>query len=90
MMISPDSFYEYLKGKNAKEIQKEIRSLKIEITKNKKKLENQWTTHYGMCPSEATIIECSREYLELAKKALAEAGGEYIETYLLKRKHPCF
>ena len=80
MMISPDWYYEeYLKGKTAAEIMAKIRSLKKEIGRLKKVLEDpsypdrEWAMH----PSESVQLSCTKQYLEYAKKALAEAGGEY-------------
>lgn len=79
MMISPESYYEMnLKGKNADQIMRAIRGLKNEIGHLKNVMEHP---DYGsepiMCPSESTRLWCTREYLERAKAALLEAGGEY-------------
>lgn len=80
MMTSPDRYYEEcLKGKTAAEIMTKIRSLKKEIGRLKKVLEDpsypdrEWAIH----PSEAVQLSCTKQYLEYAKKALVEAGGEY-------------
>ena len=80
MMISPETFYdERLKGKTPEQIISVIRSLKREIGRLKNIVE-----HPGyectMRPSESTRISCSRLYLERAKEALLEAGGEYIPS----------
>ena len=77
MMISPESYYEMnLKGKTAEQIMSAIRGLKNEIGHLKNVMEHP---DYGsepiMCPIESTRLWCTREYLERAKIALAEAGG---------------
>lgn len=79
MMISPESYYEMnLKGKTAEQIMSAIRGLKNEIGHLKNVMEHP---DYGsepiMCPSESTRLWCTREYLERAKIALAEAGSVY-------------
>lgn len=80
MMICPETYYEiYLKDKTADEILKAIRSLKRRITELKRIVENP--EYCGMIkPSENTQIRCNREYLERAKRALAEFGVEYQPT----------
>ena len=80
MMISPEGYYEeYLKGKNKEQILTVIRGLKQEIGRLKNTMESP---EYGvkpiMHPSEDTRLHWSREYLERAKQAYAEAGGTYI------------
>ena len=81
MMISPESYYEFeVKGKSAAEIEKEIRSLKRTIAKLKDEIENPVSEPDTIRPSKDTVIYWSREYLAMAKKALAEAGDEYKET----------
>lgn len=80
MMICPETFYEEkLKGKTPTEIMTVIRSLKQEIGRLKNIAEHP---HYQcmMHPSEAVRISCSRDYLERAKQALIEAGGEYVPS----------
>lgn len=82
MMISPESYYELnLKGKNEKQIMTVIRGLKQEIGRLKNIIEHP---DYGIeslvHPSELVRIECSREYLNIAKKALTEAGGVYTSS----------
>ena len=79
MMISPEGYYEeYLKGKSKEQILSAIRGLKQEIGYLKNSMENP---HYGqepgMRPSEDTRIHWTREYLDRAKLAYAEAGGTY-------------
>ena len=79
MMISPESYYEMnLKGKTAEQIMSAIRGLKNEIGHLKNVMEHpDYGTEAIMCPSESTRLWCTREYLERAKIALAEAGGTY-------------
>jgi len=86
MMISPGSFYDEIKDKSAEEIKTEIRRLKRSITKLKDEIENPGSEPDMVCPSRETVIYWSREYLEMAKKALADAGGEYKETK--EEEHP--
>lgn len=79
MMISPESYYEMnLKGKTADQIMSTIRGLKQEIGRLKNTMEHP---DYGsepiMCPSEATRLSCTRDYLNRARLALAEAGVVY-------------
>ena len=77
MMISPEYYYEeFLQGKSEKEIRAVIRRLKREIGRLKKAIEHP-DTEYRIEPSEDVQLWCTREYLEEAKKALAEVGGEY-------------
>jgi len=83
MMISPEGYYEeYLKGKTKEEILTVIRGLKQEIGHLKNTMESP---DYGvkpiMHPSEDTRLHWTREYLERAKLAYAEAG----ETYTLSK-----
>ena len=80
MMISPGSFYDEVKDKNAEEIESEIRKLKRTISRLKREIEDPRSEPENRCPSRDTVIYWSREYLEMAKKALADAGGEYKET----------
>lgn len=80
MMSSPEYFYEStLQGKSADEIMKVIRRLKREFGRLRAILEHP---DY-MCeiePGEDVQIQMTREYLERAKQALEEAGGEYVPT----------
>ena len=85
MMISPGSFYDEIKDKSAEEIKTEIRRLKRSITRLKDEIENPASEPDMVCPSRETVIYWSREYLEMAKKALVDAGGEYKETNEEKR-----
>ena len=82
MMISPEGYYEMnLKGKSQQEIMTEIRSLKREIGRLKRKLEEHcFDQKVTMYPNPLTRISCSRDYLERAKQAYEEAGGIYQPT----------
>ena len=82
MMISPESYYEEnLKGKTAEQILTVIRSLKNKIGHLKNILESpDYDMRVHMRPNEQTRISCSRDYLERAKLALIEAGGEYTPS----------
>lgn len=78
MMMSPEAYYEcYLKGKTPDQIMTCIRSLKKEIGHCKKQLERYETT---TDPGPDVVLQVSRLYLERAKQALKEAGGEYIPS----------
>ena len=80
MMFSPDEYYEcFLKGKSAEQIMSRIRSLKREINRLIRALEDPEYVPLGR-PSEYVQLLCSRKYLEEAKRALAEAGGTYVFT----------
>ncbi|WP_353948443.1 hypothetical protein ABNN70_00880 [Sporolactobacillus sp. Y61] len=79
MMISPEGYYEeYLKGKTKEQILTVIRGLKQEIGRLKNTMENP---DYGIVPivhpSKETCLHWTREYLEGARQAYAEAGGTY-------------
>ena len=77
MMTSPESYYEmYLKGKTEKEILTVIRRLKNEIGHLKNVMENPQYQSI-VCPSEDVQLQCTRLYLEEAKKALIEVDGVY-------------
>lgn len=78
MMISPETYYEEnLKGKSAGEILREIQSLKREINRLRKIAEsNDMLSEKMIEPSPLTRIKVNREYLERAKIAYAEVGGE--------------
>lgn len=79
MMISPESYYEgYLKGKTKEQIMTAIRGLKQEIGHLKNTMESSdYSIKTIMHPSESTRLHWTREYLEKAKQAYAEAGGTY-------------
>lgn len=80
MMISPDSYYEeYLKGKSKEQIMTAIRGLKKEIGHLKNIMEDpEYSIKEIMHPSEEIRLHWTREYLERARQAYAEAGGTYI------------
>lgn len=80
MMISPEIYaHIHLHGKNANQIMTEIRRLKREINRLIRILEDPEYVP-ERCPTEAVQLSCTREYLEKAKQALAEAGGTYTPT----------
>ena len=88
MMISPESFYHMeLEGKSISQIEKVIRKLKKEMNDLKKAVENPDPDEptVFMEPSLEVQIKCTREYLERAKAALVEAGGEYIPNQAEQR-----
>ena len=73
MMASPEWYYEeYLKGKSAEEIRKEIRSLKRKIGHLKKVVANpqEYMEEWGICPSPQVQLEMHILYLQKAKEAL--------------------
>ncbi|MDO4198677.1 MAG: hypothetical protein Q4D13_06795 [Erysipelotrichaceae bacterium] len=83
MMISPEGFYELeLKGKSVKEIRRVIRDLKRTIKENKDILENSDVIPEKVMvhPGPSVMISLSRDYLEIAIKALMENGEEYKPT----------
>ncbi len=82
MMISPEAYDEmYLRGKSRDEILTKIDSLKKEIDSLKRYLEDDTEEEKPVIfPSPLTRIRCNREYLEMAKRAYEEAGGEYVPT----------
>ena len=79
MMISPESYYgEYLKGKTKEQIMTAVRGLKQEIGRLKNTMEGMdYGLETNMHPSEDTCLHWTREYLERAKEAYAEASGTY-------------
>ena len=82
MMISPETYYEeYLQGKSQSTILQQISLLKQEIVRLKEVMESDENSPKAMImPSPLTRIKCNREYLEMAKLALEEAGGQYELT----------
>ena len=82
MMISPETYYEeYLQGKSQSVILQQIGLLKKEIKRLKEVMESDNNSPEAMImPSPLTRIKCNREYLEMAKLALEEAGGQYELT----------
>lgn len=88
MMVCPEYIYNTeMKGKDADTLLRLIRSLKRHIGRNKKILEHPDGNERALRihPSPDVKINVSREYLEYAKKALAEAGGIYEPTAAEKR-----
>ena len=86
MMISPEVFYEMnLKGKTADQIMTVIRGLKQEIGRLKNIVEHP-EYECTVRPSERTRISCSQDYLERAKEALAEVGGNYVPSAAEKKE----
>lgn len=86
MMISPEAFYEMnLKGKTADQIMTVIRGLRQEIGRLKNIVENP-EYECTKRPSERTRISCSQDYLERAKEALAEVGGNYVPSAAEKKE----
>ena len=84
MMISPEGYYEEnLKGKTKDQIMSAIRGLKQHIGLLKNTMESP---DYGqeaiVHPSEDTRIHWTREYLERAKLAYNQAGGNYTLSKL--------
>ena len=82
MMISPEAYYEEcLQGKSQSAILQQIGLLKKEIKRLKKVMESDKNSPEAMImPSPLTRIKCNREYLEMAKLVLEEAGGQYELT----------
>lgn len=82
MMMSPDSYYEFhLSDKSEAELLSEIRRLKREMNRLKNTMEHpDYANHVVVCPSEATQLNCLREYLQKAKLALSDIGASYIPT----------
>lgn len=88
MMISLESFYNMeLEGKSVEQIEKVIRRLKRELSSLKKAIESPDPEGgiIEMHPSFEVQIKCTREYLERAKVALVEAGGEYVPNQAEQR-----
>ena len=83
MMESPEFYYEErLKGKSQEMILTHIRGLKQEIGRLKKILEHPEYPFREdvICPGEDVQLACTLEYLEVAKRALAETGKPYIPS----------
>lgn len=83
MMMCPETFYEMrLKGKTAAQIMSVIRGLKREIGKLKNFMEHPDYKYreWAVQPSEEVQISCNRLYLERAKQALVESGGNYTPS----------
>ena len=68
MMMSPEAYDEAnLKGKSQQDILKEIRSLKREINRLKREMEDRTHVRLEMCPTRLTKLTYEREYLKIAK-----------------------
>jgi len=88
MMVSPNIIYEELLNKSEKEIITKIRSFKNTIGHLKNTIERQnyikefytLKTTNIMYPSYETQIGVNRLYLEEAKRALRDIGGEYVPS----------
>ena len=80
MMMSPESYYMGLEGKTAEEILAEVNGLRGEISKLKAALRSQDFTEPDIRPSRDVRLTMALDYLDMAKKALIEAGGEYTPT----------
>ena len=82
MMISPEVYYEeYLQGKSQTEVLQQINFQRQELGRLKEVVESVENSPEAMImPSPLTRIKCNREYLEMAKLALEEAGGQYVPT----------
>ncbi|MBE6635441.1 MAG: hypothetical protein E7617_04500 [Ruminococcaceae bacterium] len=84
-MISPGTYYnEYLKGKDTATITVHINALREKIESLKLMMEKH-RYNKKACPFAYTEILFAREYLEGAKRALIEAGGEYDPSEKEKR-----
>lgn len=79
MMICPMSVYDELKDKSVEEIKSAIRGFKQMIGKLKKKIERErfFSAEVYICPNDDVVLSCTREYLEIAIKALEEKGVKY-------------
>ena len=80
MMISPESYYMGLEGKTAEEILTELNGLRREISELKAALRSYDLTEPDIRPSRDVRLVMALDYFDMAKKALLEAGGEYIPT----------
>ncbi len=84
-MITPGSYYgEDLEGKSKEEIMTVIRRLRRRICGLKRIMEASYYESRP-CPSEYSQLSVARLYLDEAKRALIEAGGEYIPSASEKR-----
>ncbi len=80
MMISPESYYMGLEGKTAEEILTELNGLRREISELKAALRSNDFTVPDIKPSRGVRLSMALDYFDMAKKALLEAGGEYVPT----------
>ncbi len=86
MMIDPETYYEmYLKGKSPEQLLTEIRSLRREIARLRRELEDPSFEESGLMPGSRAVLETDREYLERAVRAYEDAGGVYVPTAAEKR-----
>ena len=86
MMISPEAYYiTSLEGKSQQEIMKQIRSLKREIKRMKKSIEEVPVSGPAIYPTPLTRISCYRDYLSRAVRAYEVAGGKYEPTKAERR-----
>ena len=78
MMISPEAYYKMeLEGMSRKELLREIRSLKREISGLERMVKAGEGD--GFLPSPSTRLSCNRQYLARAEKALEEMDREQAE-----------
>ena len=80
MMMSPESYYMGLEGKTAEEILTELNGLRREISELKAALRSNDFTVPDIKPSRGVRLTMTLDYFDMAKKALLEAGCEYIPT----------
>ena len=80
MMMSPESYYMGLEGKTAEEILAELNGLRREISELKTALRSWNLTELDIKPSRGVRLSMALDYFDMAKKALLEAGGEYVPT----------
>lgn len=80
MMMSPESYYMGLEGKTADEILTELNGLRQKISELKAALRSQDFTEPDIRPSRDVRLSMALDYFDMAKKALLEAGGEYVPT----------
>ncbi len=78
MMISPEAYYKMeLEGMSRKELLREIRSLKREISGLERMVKAGEDD--GFYPTPRTRLSCNRQYLARAEKALEEMDREQAE-----------
>ena len=80
MMMSPESYYTDLKCRTAEEILAELNVLRVEISALKAALRLQDLTEPDIMPGRDVRLSMALDYFDMAKKALLEAGGEYVPT----------
>lgn len=84
-MMSPSSYYLGLKGKPLEELKTELEGLRREISELKKSLQTPDFTQPDMFPDRETRLSMALDYFDMAKKALTEAGGDFVPTADEKR-----